>query len=85
MHPYVVEQLVEDRRRELGRLRHPGPGDGSGRLPGRPEAVGAWRRRASRALLGVVVALGVPRGGRAPARQSVATLLGLGCGPGGEA
>ena len=77
MHPYVVERLVETRQRDVARLR------GAGGEEATAARVGQWRRRASRALLALTVAVGVPRAARRPARQSVSALLGLGCGPDG--
>jgi hypothetical protein len=77
MHPYVVERLVENRQRDVARLRssaHEGPSAWE---------VGQWRRRASRALLALTVAVAVPRAARRPARQSASALLGLSCGADG--
>jgi hypothetical protein len=73
MHPYVIEQMVEERQQELRRLAHVGAG---------ARAVGharheAWRRAAGRALVAVAVAVGVPRSERRAAQRQVTTTLGF--------
>jgi hypothetical protein len=73
MHPYVMEQLVQARRQEIGRLRR------NDRRGCQAEGVGEWRRSAGRALLSLAVTIGVPRTQRDPARRSAAALLV--CGP----
>lgn len=79
MHPYVVDRLIRDHQQDLARLRADGPH--GNRVGGDAVPVGQWRRRLGRALLAGAVTVGVPRGARRPARQSVTALLGLGCGP----
>lgn len=66
MHPYVIDQMVEERRQELHRL--------SWADHGRPSA---WRTNASRALVAVAVRLGVPRPQRTTTRDRVVAALGL--------
>ena len=53
MHPYAVEEMVEERRAELQRQRHADEGGFRDGIPG-------WRRRAGRALASLAVAVPVP-------------------------
>jgi hypothetical protein len=66
---YPIE-MVEERQRELHRLRHAdrrAVGDG----------VGRWRKGAGRALASLAVAVGVPRSERATIRCRVGAALTL--------
>lgn len=72
MNPYAVDRLVQERQREVARLRAGSAGS---------DSVAAWRRRAGRGLLALTVTVAVPRARRTPARGSASALLGLGCRP----
>jgi hypothetical protein len=66
MHPYAIDRMVEERRQELYRLS---------RLDhGRPRR---WRTGASRALVSLAVALGVPRPQRPTTRDRIVDALGF--------
>ncbi len=74
MHPYVVEQLVEERQQAL---RHLARADGGARAARRQARDSAWRRAVGRALVAGAVAVGVPRSQRRAAQCQVATTLGF--------
>jgi hypothetical protein len=69
MHPYAIDQMVQERRQELLRLRGTDRGVGSPREE-RPPA----RRRA---LVAVAVAVGAPWSRRRAARRVVTAPLGV--------
>lgn len=70
MHPYVIEEMVRERRNELQRLAtHDRRGE---EHPVRP-----WRGLAGRALASLAVVVGVPRVHRRPVRQHVTAALRL--------
>ena len=75
MHPYLVEQMVQERRQELLRLSEADRRVRAARQVRTP--LRTWRRGAGRALVGLAVAVGVPRARRANARRQVASVLGL--------
>lgn len=71
MHPYAVDRMVQERQQELHRLSRPT------RVDPERHRVPAWRWRVGHALAAAAVTLCVPRARRAPARRSMAALLGL--------
>jgi hypothetical protein len=70
MHPYVIEEMVRERRGELSRLA------AVDRRVTR-ERVRPWRGVAGRALASLAVAVSVPRTQRTPVRQHVVAALRL--------
>ena len=70
MHPYAIDQMVEERRQELHRLARLDAG-------ARRLSVGAWRRRVGRALAALAVAVGVPEPHRLATRRRVDAALDL--------
>lgn len=72
MHPYVMNEMVEERRAELYRLRSAGTATraGIGVAP-----VPAWRRRLGRSLARLAVTMVVPAAERTPARRRVVDAL----------
>ena len=67
MHPYAVEEMVQERLQELHRLsraERASAGD-----------IAGWRRRAGRALASLAVAVAVPRSDRATTRSRVGAAL----------
>lgn len=69
VHPYAIDQMIQERREELARLAQVAPPTASGVHP--------WRRRAGRALVALAVALAVPHPKRRAARCQATTFLGL--------
>ncbi|MEA2900660.1 MAG: hypothetical protein QOH36_547 [Actinomycetota bacterium] len=74
MHPYVIEQMVEERQRELRLLAHADAGARALRSQARDSA---WRRAVGRALVAGAVAVKVPRPQRRAAHCQVTATLGL--------
>ena len=74
MHPYVIEQMVEERQRELSMLAR---ADAGARAARRQARDSTWRRAVGRALVAGAVAIGVPRSQRQAAQRQVTTTLGL--------
>ena len=70
MHPYAVEEMVQERLEELHRLSHT-------ERAGPREDVAGWRRRAGGALASLAVALAVPRSDRATTRGRVGAALSI--------
>jgi hypothetical protein len=68
MDGYAVEEMVEERRRELQRIRTADRRTDSFAVP-------AWRRRAGRALASLAVTLGVPAVHRPVTRRRVGDAL----------
>ncbi len=68
MHPYAVEEMVQERLEEMHRLSHTDQA-------GRPEALPGWRRRAGGALASLAVAVAVPRSDRETTRSRVGAAL----------
>lgn len=68
MHPYAVDELVQERRAELQRQRHAARGGLGDGVPG-------WRRRAGGALASLAVAVAVPRSDRETTRGRVGAAL----------
>jgi|GEM_PF-4965586 len=74
MHPYVIEQLVEERQRELRLLAQ---ADAGARAARRQARDATWRRAVGRVLVAGAVAVGVPRSQKRTAKGQVTTLLGF--------
>ena len=74
MHPYVIEQLVEERQQALRMLAR---ADAGARAARRQARQPSWRRALGRALVAGAVAVGVPRPQRQAAHRQVTTTLGL--------
>ena len=74
MHPYVIEQLVEERQRDLRQLARV---DARARAARREARDSVWRRAVGRALVAGAVAVGVPRSQRRATQRQVTTTLGL--------
>ena len=74
MHPYVIEQLVEERQQQLRLLAR---ADAGARAARREARDSAWRRAVGRALVAGAVTVGVPRSQRRAALCQVSTTLGL--------
>ena len=70
MHPYAIDEMVEERRAELQRQRHADRGGVVTGIPG-------WRRRAGRALASLAVAVAVPRSDRENTRGRVGAALSI--------
>ncbi len=68
MHPYVMEEMVQERHNELLRQRR---ADAQATRYGVPP----WRRRAGLALASLAVTLGVPRSDRPATRRQVGDAL----------
>jgi hypothetical protein len=68
MYAYAVDEMVQERRRELQRQRAAG-GEAA------PHGVPAWRRRTGRALASLAVTLGVPAADRTATRRQVGAAL----------
>jgi len=73
MHPYVIDQLMEERQQELIRLAQV---EGRARVA-RDARNSAWRRAVGRALVAGAVVVGVPRTDRRAAKRQVRTTLGF--------
>ena len=70
MHPYVIDQMIQERRQELARLARGAP-------PATARGVHPWRKRAGRALVAIAAAVAVPRPKRRTARCRATTALGF--------
>jgi hypothetical protein len=68
MHPYAIDVMVEERRRELHRLARQD-------TAARQLAVPGWRRRAGRSLAALAVAVGVPAAHRPATRGRIDAAL----------
>lgn len=74
VHPYAIDRMVQERQEELRRLRRADCCARSARRAPIPH----WRRGAVRALVGLAVAVSVPRSRRRTALGEVTAILGLG-------
>jgi hypothetical protein len=73
MHPYVIDQMMNERHQELIRLAQV-----EGRVRAARDARNStWRRTVGRALVAGAVAVGVPRSDRRAAQRQVRTTLGF--------
>lgn len=70
MHPFAIDEMIQERRQELARLARVAP-------PTTEYGVRPWRRRAGRALVALAAVVAVPRPSRRTARCQATTALGF--------